>query len=203
MTKNEIRHSKRLSWLLRHGAPEAGIRMDPAGWVPIDEVLAYLRLSRSTLDAVVRSNTKRRLQIDGARIRCCQGHSTGSGVSQAALEASWEAYEGDALVWHGTSAAVVASIAEAGVLPQKRTHVHLAPTLSSVVGKRAQVDVMLGVDPKLLRAAGQGIWRAPNGVILARRVDPEHIVELRAMTRRSRAQEAELRALLEGIRRSA
>ncbi|MCA9658387.1 MAG: RNA 2'-phosphotransferase [Myxococcales bacterium] len=202
MTKNEIRHSKRLSWLLRHGAPEAGIRMDPAGWVALDEVLRYLGMSRSTLDAVVRSNTKRRLQVVGARIRCCQGHSTRSGVTREALEASWETYEGDALIWHGTSTGAVASIAEEGVLPQKRTHVHLAPTLASVVGKRAQVDVMLGVDPRLVRAAGQTIWRAPNGVILARRIDPEHIVEVRAMTRRSRAQEGELRALF-GARRSA
>jgi putative RNA 2'-phosphotransferase len=101
MTKNEIRHSKRLSWLLRHGAPEAGIRMDPAGWVAIDEVLRYLGMSRATLDAVVRSNSKRRLQVAGGRIRCCQGHSTRSGVSSEALEASWETYEGDALVCHG------------------------------------------------------------------------------------------------------
>jgi putative RNA 2'-phosphotransferase len=197
-SKQDVRRSKRLSWLLRHGAPEAGIHMDPAGWVPIEEVLRSLGLSRSKLDELVRTNSKKRLQVVGGRIRCCQGHSSRSGVSAEALEASWAVYEGDETVWHGTSAGVIPAIAREGVLPQSRTHVHLAPGLGSVVGKRAQVDVMIGVDPRLVRGAGQTIWRAPNGVLLARRIEPAHIVELRAMTRRTRAQEAELRSTLLG-----
>ncbi len=194
--KHDVRRSKRLSWLLRHGAPEAGVHMDPAGWVEIRELLDFFSMSRAKLDELVCTNTKRRLQIDGTRIRCCQGHSLRSGVSCAALEASWQIYDGDETIWHGTSAAVLPAIAREGVLPQRRTHVHLAPSLSSVVGKRAQVDVMIGVDPKHLRSAGETLWRAPNGVILARRIPPEQIIDLRPMTRRTRAQEAELRALL-------
>ncbi len=194
--KHDVRRSKRLSWLLRHGAPEAGVPMDPAGWVEIGDLLGFFSMRRATLDELVRTNNKRRLQIEGTRIRCCQGHSVRSGVSAAALEASWQIYDDEGTIWHGTSAAALPSIAREGVLPQRRTHVHLAPTLASVVGKRAQVDVMIGVDPQRLRSAGEMLWRAPNGVILARRIPPEQIIDLRPMTRRTRAQEAELRALL-------
>lgn len=195
-SEHDVRRSKRLSWLLRHGAPEANVHMDPAGWVEIHELLNFFSMSRDKLDELVRTNNKRRLQIEGTRIRCCQGHSVRSGVSSVALEASWQIYDGDEMIWHGTSAAVLPAIAREGVLPQRRTHVHLAPSLSSVVGKRAQVDVMIGVDPQRLRNAGETLWRAPNGVILARRIPPDQIIDLRPMTRRTRAQEAELRALL-------
>ncbi len=205
MARNEqlVRDSKRLSWLLRHGAPEARVRMDPAGWMAIDDVLRYLHMTRPRLDEVVRSNDKQRLQVEGERIRCCQGHSTASGVSVEALEASWNPFTGTSRIWHGTTADVVGAIADSGLLPQKRTHVHLAPALSSVVGKRAEVEVMLGIDPDRVRAAGIGIFVAPNGVILARRIPAECIVELRAMTQRSRGREAELRRILFEARRSA
>ena len=68
--------SKTLSWLLRHGANEAGVPMDEAGWVPITDVLRYMRISQGTLDEVVETNNKNRLECKGDRIRACQGHST-------------------------------------------------------------------------------------------------------------------------------
>ncbi len=189
------RKSKKLSWLLRHGAGEEGLPMDPAGWVPITEVLTRLRLARGQLDEVVRRNTKRRLQVDGDRIRCCQGHSLdGMPVTRSALEASWVAW-GGGTVWHGTSVDAVAPIARGGIVPGRRTHVHLAPALSSVVGKRAAVHVMLAVDPARMAAAGEPLWAAPNGVVLARRVPPDCITELRPMTRRAKARAEEWRGL--------
>lgn len=203
MSKKQTRQSKRLSWLLRHGAPEAGLAMDPAGWMSVAEVLRYLGMSRGDLDEVVRTNNKRRIQVEGARVRCCQGHSTASGVSAEALEASWRPYAGEALVWHGTAVDAVASIAEEGIKPQARTHVHLAPTTGSVVGKRAQVEVMLGADPGLMAAAGEPIFVAQNGVILARRVPASCVVEIRAMTAYARTKERELGGLFPGARRSA
>lgn len=195
-SRSTSRHSKELSWLLRHGARGAGVAIDPAGWVAIADVLRALKMTRAQLDDAVANNNKSRLTVDGGRIRACQGHSLECGVSLDALEASWAIHDGAGRVWHGTAAAVVPSIAAEGILPQRRTHVHLAPTLGSAVGKRAQVDVMLGIDPDRLRAAGITLYRAQNGVILARRIPPECIVELRAMTHASRAREQELRGYL-------
>jgi putative RNA 2'-phosphotransferase len=194
--KKTSKASKQLSWLLRHGAREAGLAMDEAGWVAVDDVLRYLRLSRSALDDLVKTNEKQRLQIEAERIRCCQGHSHGAGVTVEALEASWSVYTDDALIWHGTTFEAVPAIAREGLLPQARTHVHLAPALVSTVGKRAQVALMLGIDPVRVRAAAVTIYTAPNGVILARRIPAACIVELRAMTKKGAAQEAELRRVL-------
>ena len=189
-----VRHSKKLSWLLRHGATEAGIAMDAAGWVAVDDVLRLLKLKDDELEEIIRTNRKRRIQREGDRVRACQGHSDGVPVTQEALEASWSTYSSE-LAWHGTHVEAVESIATQGILAQARTHVHLAAALDSIVGKRANVHVMLGVSTERLRQRDLGVFEAPNGVVLVREVPAECIVELRAQTKRARARETELRAL--------
>ncbi|MAC25117.1 MAG: RNA 2'-phosphotransferase [Sandaracinus sp.] len=189
--------SKKLSWLLRHGAVEAGVAMDAAGWVAVEDALRVVGLDRDALDEVVRENDKRRLELDreADRIRACQGHSTGLPVTREALEASWVPYAGPAPVWHGTFLEAVTSIAREGITAQARTHVHLAPGTASVVGKRANVHVLLEVCPRRMADAGEALHVAPNGVVLARRVPAGCVAGLRALTRRARAREDALRAL--------
>ncbi|MCA9720352.1 MAG: RNA 2'-phosphotransferase [Myxococcales bacterium] len=192
-----VSRSKKLSWLLRHGAPSVGVAMDPAGWVPIEDVLEYMKITRRALDEIVRKNNKRRLQVYGGKIRCSQGHSIEcTAVTREALEASWREVTSDASIWHGTRTEVVEAIAEEGIRPQQRTHVHLAPRTNSVVGKRAEVGVLLEVSPARLRDAGFKVYAAPNGVILVRHVPPGCIVGVRAVSRRARSMEPRLRAAL-------
>lgn len=199
MDRKRVEESKRLSWLLRHGAGGEGLAMDPAGWVSVPEVLARVRMTRAALEEVVELNEKGRLELDGERVRACQGHSlAGMPVTREALEASWTPLEGDAPIWHGTNLEAVAGIARLGILPGARTHVHLAAALDSVVGKRASVHVMLEVAPARVRAAGLGLWLSGNGVVLARAIPPSCISGLRAMTRAARADEARLRGLFPG-----
>ncbi len=191
------RASHKLSWLLRHGANEAGLEMDAAGWAEIEDVLRVLRMSRETLEASVRENNKARYEVRGRRIRACQGHSpAGVPVTLDALEGSWDRYEEDGPLWHGTYIGAVAPIAREGILPGERTHVHLAEAVDSKVGKRANVDVMLEVSPARVHAAGVGIFVSPNGVILARAVPPSAIVGIRFMTDKARRQGSSLSAVL-------
>ncbi|WP_437959192.1 tRNA 2'-phosphotransferase [Sorangium sp. So ce119] len=191
--------SKKLSWLLRHGAPSMGIAMDDAGWVAVDDVLRALGLPRSRLDEAVENNTKNRLEIRGDRMRASQGHSReGMPVTLAGLEASWEEVLGDAPIWHGTSVDAVRGIAREGIRPAARTHVHCTDALDSAVGKRAKVDVMLEISPARLRARGIGVFRSQNGVILAREVPVGCIVGLVPIVARARGEAAALRALLLG-----
>ena len=195
-TRDITRASKKLSWLLRHGADEAGLSMDAAGWAPVDDVLRLTQLTRDELEVIVETNSKQRLQLDEDLVRACQGHSTsGTPVTAEALEASWEEWAGHESVWHGTSRGALAGIAEQGLLPVKRTHVHLAESLESEVGKRAQVDVALEIDPAGVRAR-ERIFRAPNGVLLVRAVPRAAIVDLRPMTRRSHKEADALRAVM-------
>ncbi|HWB76314.1 MAG TPA: RNA 2'-phosphotransferase [Nannocystaceae bacterium] len=196
-SKATIARSKELSWLLRHGARETGIAMDEAGWVAIVDVLARTGMTRDELDDAVRTNTKGRLQIDGERVRACQGHSlAGTPVTHEGLERSWRAHDGDAPLWHGTTRDAIDGIAKAGILPIARTHVHLAPSESSLVGKRSNVAFLLAIDPPRLRAEGFGIFLAPNGVVLVREVPPRCIVGVQATTARARAELDEVHRIL-------
>lgn len=198
--RNLVKKSKQLSRVLRHSASELGLDMDEAGWVDVDQVLRTLHMSRADLELVVRDNNKGRLQLEGERVRACQGHSLDNeAITREGLERSWAVYTSDASVWHGTNIDAVVSIASEGILAVARTHVHLAPAMTSKVGKRASVHVMLEVSPARVRAAGFCLYEAPNGVVLVREIPPACVIGLQAMTKRAREREAELTGLFGGI----
>jgi putative RNA 2'-phosphotransferase len=151
--------------------------MRPDGWSSIDDVLRVLGMDHPALDQAVRDNDKQRLQVDGGRIRACQGHSlAGMPVTCEALENSWERVYPDHLLWHGTSREALPAIRRDGLLPGRRTHVHLAPSKDSHVGRRTAVEVLLGVD-----SADLAVYRAPNGVLLTRFVPADAIVTVDAV----------------------
>ncbi|MCB9674304.1 MAG: RNA 2'-phosphotransferase [Alphaproteobacteria bacterium] len=188
-----VRKSKKLSWLLRHGALEARLPMDEAGWASIADVLRHTGLTRPQLDRVVAENNKSRLEVRGDRVRCSQGHSLeGMPVTLDALEASWTRLARTAPLFHGTRLDLVEPIVRGGIQPMGRTHVHLADSPDSTVGKRASVAVLLEVDPERL----EGLWVSANGVYLTRRVPSAAIVGFRPVTRRAHEQAPQLRALI-------
>ena len=103
MSSEAVALSKKLSWLLRHGAGEAGLAMDRAGWAEVLDVLAVLGMTRAQLDLAVANNDKGRLVLEGSRVRACQGHSLADmPVTVEDLEASWETVSPEASLWHGT-----------------------------------------------------------------------------------------------------
>ncbi len=183
MSGPSSRVSRQVSRLLRHTAGERGLAMSPDGWSSIADVCALLGLHRADLDDAVRRNDKARLQVDGDRIRACQGHSLdGMPVTREALERSWRRVEPAGLLWHGTSVTALDGIARTGLAPDRRTHVHLAPAPDSKVGRRSRVDVLLAIDPARLAAHGIAVFEAPNGVLLARAVPLSCVVRAEAVT---------------------
>jgi putative RNA 2'-phosphotransferase len=193
------RKSKKLSWLLRHGAREMGLVMDSAGFALIGEVLRMAGLSREEFDEVVAENNKSRYEVRGKQVRAVQGHSLeGTPVTLDGLERSWDEVLGDAPLYHGTSVvAARAILAGEGIHSAARTHVHLAAAVDSTVGKRAGVDVLLVISPARLRASGLRIFRAPNGVLLARAIPAATIVDVLACNGPGRSALAELKRRLE------
>jgi putative RNA 2'-phosphotransferase len=196
--QDTLKHlSHRMSSLLRHRAGQAGLRMDAAGWVELDELVAHLGQPRHLIDEVVQHNNKTRFEIAGTRIRASQGHSlAGMPVTQEALEASWAIFAGEGSLWHSTQPDAIESIARLGLLRGERSHVHLAESRDSSVGKRANVGVLLEISPASLRAAGQTLFQSPNGVVLCRHVPPACIVDVHPLTKRARQDIAALRAAL-------
>lgn len=171
--------------------------MDAAGWADVEHVLRIVKIDRGTLERVVAGNNKSRFELIDGRIRASQGHTQkGTGVSLEELEASWRPFKGSGPIFHGTRVDAVESIARDGIQPVARTHVHLADAVDSQVGKRANVDLCLAVDPARLRERGIEVFASQNGVVLARQVPPECIVGLLPLSKKAKEREPELRAKL-------
>jgi putative RNA 2'-phosphotransferase len=154
--------------------------MDHAGWTSVSDVLELTGITPAELQRAVDENDKGRLQLDGSRIRACQGHSLQDmPVTREGLEASWEVAKPEAPLWHGTTLAALAGIGRSGIQPGARSHVHLAASPDSRTGKRAGVEVLLVVESALLLRSGITVFRSPNGVLLVREVPTNAIVDTR------------------------
>lgn len=171
------RHSRFLSLVLRHRPDVAGLRLDAAGWVGVDELLAVLArsehtLSRAELEEVVATNDKRRFEFDavGERIRASQGHSV-------EVELGYAPASPPEVLLHGTHAAVLPAIRREGLRRMARHHVHLHqdPALATQVGGRRGAPVVLRVRAAAMAAAGHAFFVTPNGVWLTEHVPPEFL----------------------------
>jgi putative RNA 2'-phosphotransferase len=164
-----MKGSIKISWLLRHGMKEVGLKYNATGWISIKDVLNYFNISFAQLEEIVNKNNKKRFEMTETSIRACQGHSKSLGLNIAALEKSWKEYDGD-YAWHGTTNENVQRILKDGLKSMKRTHVHMAPEEKSVVGKRHNTPVMLKINVKRARMLGIKVFCSSNGVVLAREI---------------------------------
>lgn len=154
----DVQVSKKLSWLLRHGATSENLALDGGGYARVADVLANpkLRSLKATFAEVrdiVRDNDKQRFALkprDGADeasadpgdwlIRANQGHSVkveSEGLLEPVTVAKGNLPE---MVVHGTSrAAWTQIVASGGLRAMGRNHVHFAAGLPSNF-KRIGVD---------------------------------------------------------------
>lgn len=172
-----VRTSKFMSKVLRHDPGSVGLRLDDAGWVDVGELLtaaerAGVSLDRETLDRVVAENDKKRFAFsdDGQRIRASQGHSV-------AVELGLQPVTPPDVLFHGTADRNLESIRAQGLIPGRRTHVHLSADEETAtnVGRRHGRPVVLRVAAGALHRAGHAFYRSDNGVWLTDAVPPEHI----------------------------
>jgi putative RNA 2'-phosphotransferase len=169
--------SKFLSFVLRHQPDAIGIRLDPSGWVKVDQLLAACRahgrhLSRDELHQIVATSSKRRfaLSADGERIRASQGHSV-------AVELDYPPSQPPEVLFHGTVASSLDAIRTNGLRKMKRHHVHLSPdveTARAVGGRRGQ-PVVLRVSAGRMHADGYVFYVSANGVWLTDEVPPAYL----------------------------
>jgi putative RNA 2'-phosphotransferase len=157
-----VRLSKRMSLALRHDPARFGLTLDAAGWVPVDRLLAALRIGRPELDAVVAGNDKQRFAIEGGRVRANQGHSVTVDLGLTPLAPP-------PLLYHGTGAAAIESIRATGLHRGGRHHVHLSAdtaTARRVGARRGGAVVVLTVDAAAMARDGHVFYRSANGVWL-------------------------------------
>jgi putative RNA 2'-phosphotransferase len=175
--KQLIRTSKFLSLVLRHRPQLAGLTLDSAGWVPVEELLAGcaskgVPISRDDLKEVVARNSKQRFAFDesGTLIRASQGHSV-------EVDLALEPAEPPDVLYHGTAERVGDVIRREGLKKMRRHHVHLSADAETarIVGARHGKPLVFRVDAGAMRAAGFTFYRSANGVWLVESVPPEYL----------------------------
>ena len=164
--------SKSLALVLRHRPEKVGLTLDEAGWVPVDDLLRALRLSRADLETVVRENDKRRFAFDetGTRIRASQGHSVG-------VDLGLEPQAPPDALYHGTHPGAVDAILAGGLQKMARHAVHLSPDVETAmrVGARRGKPVILRIDARAMAADGHAFTRSENGVWLVDEVPARYL----------------------------
>lgn len=176
----EVRASKNLAYLLRHGATKEGLKIRPDGFVNVDEILAHLakkqlKLGPRQLQDIVDNNDKKRFELkslDGVlHIRAVQGHSLNH-IQEESLMTKLTAAAAAAYptVVHGTYFSSWASIAVQGLSKMGRNHIHFAigePGEAGVIsGMRRSAQVLVFIDLAAAIADGIDFYRSNNDVIL-------------------------------------
>ncbi|MDX6300100.1 MAG: putative 2-phosphotransferase [Nocardioidaceae bacterium] len=174
---DDVRLSKRLSYVLRHDPGSVGISLDEAGWVRVPELMSALErngvvVTRERLESVVATNDKHRFTIDAThdRIRANQGHSVPVDLGLQSVVPP------DRLL-HGTAQGRVPAILVDGLHKGSRHAVHLSPdpVTARRVGARHGSPVVLEVDAARMHAAGYRFEVSDNGVWLTEQVPPEFL----------------------------
>ncbi|KAK6458683.1 phosphotransferase KptA/Tpt1 [Scheffersomyces xylosifermentans] len=171
--QREVKISKALSYLLRHGALKEKLDIDEEGYVKISALLQHQRLksyrtTREDIDAVVRNNNKKRFTIrDGEYICANQGHSIKK-VSNNNLDLmTLETIPKE--VYHGTYKKKLPSIiASGGLSRMNRNHIHMTSReFSKISGIRYNADILVYIDVAKSMAAGIKFYKSLNNVILS------------------------------------
>ncbi|CAO3649187.1 unnamed protein product [Cunninghamella echinulata] len=182
--KEEIRKSKILSYILRHGAQKEKLNIRPDGFIKVSELLARPKLKDITLEQlkyIVEHNDKQRYHLqripestnnndnndDCLYIRANQGHTLKS-INQIELEMITSALP---VAIHGTTLTNWSLIQQSkGLSKMNRNHIHLAtglPNDTSVKsGIRTSSQVYIYIDMEMALKDDITFYKSKNGVIL-------------------------------------
>ncbi|KXJ29944.1 tRNA 2'-phosphotransferase 1 [Exaiptasia diaphana] len=172
----DVKLSKALSYILRHGAEKEGLVLHEGGFVFVDEILQKKQFSKYTeenIRNIVDTNDKKRfaLKTDDATgklmVRANQGHTLEvEGLELQPISGSVEA----PTVLHGTYLEAWQFIKEQGLCRMARNHIHFAPGepgkdgVISGMRMSCQVIVYINIDKAI--QDGYKFYRSANNVIL-------------------------------------
>ncbi|XP_070156569.1 tRNA 2'-phosphotransferase 1-like [Polyergus mexicanus] len=166
-SKNDIVLSKKLSYLLRHGAIKQGLNIKPNGFVVVSELLN--KLHHYTIDdikRIVENNNKQRFTLDTINgvleIKANQGHSI-SKISELTLKVL-DSAEFDII--HGTYYKCWTTIKTEGLSCMRRNHIHFAKGLNFINGLRQSVELFIYINFEKAKKDGLIFLESENGVIL-------------------------------------
>jgi len=172
--------SRAVSHALRHEPWLYELELDGEGWASVEAVLIALRCERrewtyltdADLDRMIAASSKRRHEINGAKIRALYGHSIPARLRKASARPP-------DVLYHGTAPASVPCIRLSGLLPMGRQYVHLsvdAATAAEVGRRKSPQGTILRVLADDAHANGILFYEGNERVWLADRVPAEFIV---------------------------
>jgi putative RNA 2'-phosphotransferase len=167
-----------LSRLLRNNPPEVGLPRDRRGWIEISAVLgAIIRsghpLDRRSLHRVVQTNqTRFAISRDGSRIRAL-GVRVREALDPPAVEDA-----PPAMLYHGTAAHYLDSIAGNGLVPglRKFVHLHESPKCAMEAGCMHGEPELLAVRVAPMLEQNFVFYRAPEKVWLVKSAPSRFLV---------------------------
>jgi RNA:NAD 2'-phosphotransferase (TPT1/KptA family) len=152
--------SKQLAKILRHDAPELGLSVDPAGFVPLDGVASVVGLPVDDVVRIATHPAEPRFEVVDDSIRALYGHSF-QVVDLPDLD-----IELPGRLYHCTSWEALPAIAgDEGLRPMARQKVHLTnnPSEAMEVARRHELPALLSVDTSKsgpLQAVADAVWAA-------------------------------------------
>lgn len=171
----DVKFSKFLSYICRHGAERRGLQVHDGGYVDVSAILGLEQDRRHTEEDVRRAVAncpKQRFALreepsSGLQIRANQGHTIE--VEDLELTPVLRADEAPVVV-HGTNRRAWSGIKGRGLSRMKRNHIHFAPGLpgeSGVIsGMRSSCQVLVYINLKKALEDGFKFYRSANDVIL-------------------------------------
>ncbi|XP_076368072.1 tRNA 2'-phosphotransferase [Tachypleus tridentatus] len=174
----DVRLSKSLSWLLRHGAEKEGLNIEHGGFVSVDKLLSFPQFSSVTVEdvkRVVEYNDKKRFTLrhhpetGELQIRANQGHSVK--IGEEGLLVALKPEDCPDMIVHGTYFKNWPEIKVDGVSRMKRNHIHFAVGLPGengvISGMRKNCEIFILVDAIKAIDDGYKFFRSENNVILS------------------------------------
>jgi putative RNA 2'-phosphotransferase len=165
-----IRHSKRLSYILRHHPEEYNITLDDNGYALIDDIIANTDMTLDIIKEIVKTCDKQRFEMNDTHIRARQGHSV-------AVDLQLKKSIPPKYLFHGTPITALQDIKKTGLSKMKRHHVHLTSDVMTAfaAGLRRGKAVVLKINAKLMVQNGFDFFKTDNDVWLTDNVPATYI----------------------------
>ena len=160
--------SKKLSYLLRHGAVKEGLNIEPDGYILVTELLTKALNGWTIYDIeyVVANNAKKRFTLKSVngvlKIKANQGHSI-SDVDQLSLKVVKNPTFD---IVHGTYYKHWRRIKTEGLSRMNRNHIHFGKGLNFECGLRNNAEIYIYINFQAADTDNLEFYESENGVIL-------------------------------------
>lgn len=171
--------SRKLSWLLRHGAIAEGLQVQDNGFINVQSILQHPNykdcFNLELLQTIVGSDRKQRYTLrriensEDYEIRANQGHTLKEVKEEQCLKRIISANEAPLAV-HGTYFKYWPAIKCQGLRRMSRNHVHFATSntrADNISGFRSDCQILIYLNvKKVLDSEELKLYRSDNNVIL-------------------------------------